>query len=104
MGREPLDDLLQHAAVAVGLGHARASGDADLSRTSASSRREMASRLARFDHDAIARTKSYVDQVTLPAESELTGPIADFRELFTPPGSRSSGRVCKPSGSSRQRP
>ncbi len=24
------------------------------------------SRLARFDHDAIARTKSYVDQVTLP--------------------------------------
>ena len=45
----------------------------------------MASRLARFDHDAIARTKSYVDQVTLPAESELTGPIADFRELFTRP-------------------
>jgi enoyl-CoA hydratase/carnithine racemase len=29
----------------------------------------IASRLARFDHDAIARTKSYVDQVTLPAES-----------------------------------
>ena len=28
-------------------------------------------RLARFDHDAIARTKSYVDQVTLPADSEL---------------------------------
>ena len=28
----------------------------------------MASRLARFDHDAIARTKSYVDQVTLPAD------------------------------------
>ena len=26
----------------------------------------IASRLARFDHDAIARTKSYVDQVTLP--------------------------------------
>ena len=31
----------------------------------------IASRLARFDHDAIARTKSYVDQVTLPADSEL---------------------------------
>ena len=45
----------------------------------------MAERLARFDRDAIARTKSYVDQVTLPAESELTGPIADFRELFTRP-------------------
>jgi enoyl-CoA hydratase/carnithine racemase len=45
----------------------------------------MASRLARFDHDAIARTKSYIDQVTLPAESELTGPIADFRELFARP-------------------
>jgi enoyl-CoA hydratase/carnithine racemase len=28
---------------------------------------QMAFRLARFDHDAIARTKSYVDQVTLPA-------------------------------------
>jgi enoyl-CoA hydratase/carnithine racemase len=27
---------------------------------------EMALRLARFDHDAIARTKSYVDQVTRP--------------------------------------
>jgi enoyl-CoA hydratase/carnithine racemase len=30
---------------------------------------EIASRLARFDHDAIARTKSYVDHVTLPADS-----------------------------------
>ena len=45
----------------------------------------MATRLAGFDRDALARTKSYVDQVTLPAESELTGPIADFRELFTRP-------------------
>ena len=27
---------------------------------------EIASRLADFDHDAIARAKSYVDQVTLP--------------------------------------
>jgi enoyl-CoA hydratase/carnithine racemase len=27
----------------------------------------IASRLARFDHDAIARTKSYVDQVTFRA-------------------------------------
>jgi enoyl-CoA hydratase/carnithine racemase len=46
----------------------------------------MAWRLARFDRDAVARTKSYVDQVTLPADSELTGPLADFRELFARPG------------------
>ena len=45
----------------------------------------MASRLARFDSDAIARTKSYVDRVTLPDDSELVGPVADFRELFGRP-------------------
>jgi enoyl-CoA hydratase/carnithine racemase len=45
----------------------------------------MATRLALFDRDAIARTKSYVDQVTLPADSELIGPIKDFSELFTRP-------------------
>jgi enoyl-CoA hydratase/carnithine racemase len=45
----------------------------------------IASRLARFDHDAIARTKSYVDQVTLPAESELVSAEADFRELLRRP-------------------
>ena len=32
----------------------------------------IASRLARFDHDAIARTKSYVDQVTLPPTASST--------------------------------
>ena len=32
---------------------------------------QIASRLARFDHDAIARTKSYVDHVTLPTDNEL---------------------------------
>jgi enoyl-CoA hydratase/carnithine racemase len=42
---------------------------------------QIASRLARFDHDAIARTKSYVDQVTLPADSELPPALADFFEL-----------------------
>ena len=31
----------------------------------------IASRLARFDHHAIARTKSYVDRVSLPADSDL---------------------------------
>jgi enoyl-CoA hydratase/carnithine racemase len=45
----------------------------------------IASRLARFDHDAIARTKSHVDRVTLPAESELGPPLDDFRELFARP-------------------
>ena len=45
----------------------------------------IASRLARFDHDALARTKSYVDQVTLPADSELPAPLDDFRELFGRP-------------------
>ena len=45
----------------------------------------IAARLARFDHDAIARTKSYVDQVTLPANSELGPPLDDFRELFGRP-------------------
>jgi enoyl-CoA hydratase/carnithine racemase len=46
---------------------------------------EIASRLARFEHDAIARTKSYVDQVTLPADSELVPALADFGELLGRP-------------------
>jgi enoyl-CoA hydratase/carnithine racemase len=46
---------------------------------------QIASRLGRFDHDAIARTKTYVDQVTLPADSELAPPLDDFRELFGRP-------------------
>jgi len=45
----------------------------------------VASRLARFDHNAIARTKSYVDQVTLPGNSELRPPWNDFLELFRRP-------------------
>ena len=45
----------------------------------------IASRLARFDHDAIARTKSYVDRVTLPTDSELPPALDDFRELFARP-------------------
>jgi enoyl-CoA hydratase/carnithine racemase len=48
----------------------------------------IASRLACFDHDAIARTKSYVDQVTLPANSEFGPPLDDFRELFGRPAQR----------------
>jgi enoyl-CoA hydratase/carnithine racemase len=46
---------------------------------------QMASRLARFDHDAIARTKSYVDGVTLPADSEFPPALADFFELLGRP-------------------
>ena len=45
----------------------------------------IASRLARFDHEALARTKSYVDQVTLPAESEFPPALADFFELVGRP-------------------
>jgi enoyl-CoA hydratase/carnithine racemase len=41
----------------------------------------IASRLERFDHEALARTKSYVDQVTLPPETELPPALADFFEL-----------------------
>jgi enoyl-CoA hydratase/carnithine racemase len=45
----------------------------------------IASRLAGFDHEAIARTKSYVDRVTLPADSEFPPALGDFRELFARP-------------------
>jgi enoyl-CoA hydratase/carnithine racemase len=48
----------------------------------------IASRLARFDHDALARTKSYVDRVTLPANSELPPALNDFFELFGRPAQR----------------
>jgi len=41
----------------------------------------IASRLARFDREGLARTKSYVDRVTLPAETELPPALADFFEL-----------------------
>lgn len=40
----------------------------------------IASRLARFDHESLARTKSYVDQVTLPPDSEFPPALADFFE------------------------
>jgi enoyl-CoA hydratase/carnithine racemase len=42
----------------------------------------IASRLARFDHDAIARTKSYVDRVALSADGEFASALADFFELL----------------------
>jgi enoyl-CoA hydratase/carnithine racemase len=46
---------------------------------------QVASRLARFDHDAIARTKCYVDRVTLPADSEFPPALADFFEMLGRP-------------------
>jgi enoyl-CoA hydratase/carnithine racemase len=49
---------------------------------------EIASRVALFDHDAIARTKSYVDQVTLPAESEFPPALADFFQMLGLPRQR----------------
>ena len=45
----------------------------------------IAARLERFDHDALARTKAYVDQVTLPPDSEFPPALADFREKFGRP-------------------
>src|SRR5262245_39337979 len=47
---------------------------------------EIASRLARFDHEAIMRTKFYVDQVTLPPDSELPPALTDFFQSFRRPG------------------
>jgi len=52
----------------------------------------IAVRLARFDHEAIARTKSYVDLTTLPSNSELTPPVNDFRELFGRPAQQAQWR------------
>src|SRR5262245_811688 len=46
---------------------------------------EIARRLAHFDHEAIARTKAYVDQVTLPADNEFPPALADFFQMLTRP-------------------
>ena len=46
---------------------------------------DIASRLARFDREAIARTKSYVDRVTLPSDSEFPPALIDFFELIGRP-------------------
>jgi enoyl-CoA hydratase/carnithine racemase len=45
----------------------------------------IATRLARFDRDAMAKTKSYVDQVTLPPDSEFPPALADFFDLLGRP-------------------
>jgi enoyl-CoA hydratase/carnithine racemase len=51
---------------------------------------EIASRLARFDHEAIARTKSYVDRATLPPDSEFPPALADFFELLGRPAQQAN--------------
>jgi hypothetical protein len=60
---------------------------------------EMASRLARFDHDAITRTKSYVDQVTLPADNEFPPASWSRTEMLDLPGRaevrRAPARGCR---------
>jgi enoyl-CoA hydratase/carnithine racemase len=45
----------------------------------------MASRIARFDRDAMTRTKSYVDRVTLPPDTEFPPALADFFEMLGRP-------------------
>jgi enoyl-CoA hydratase/carnithine racemase len=45
----------------------------------------IASRLASFDHEALARTKSYVDEVTLPADGELPPALTDFFDMLGRP-------------------
>src|SRR5262245_55114885 len=46
----------------------------------------IASRLAMFDHDAIAQTKSHVDLATLPPDEELPPALADFFASSGRPG------------------
>lgn len=48
----------------------------------------VAARVARFDHQAIARTKSYVDRVTLPPDSEFPPALADFFAMLGGPAQR----------------
>jgi enoyl-CoA hydratase/carnithine racemase len=43
---------------------------------------QMAWRLARFDHDAIARAKLHVDRVSLPADAEFPPVLADFLQML----------------------
>src|SRR3954469_8868584 len=43
---------------------------------------QIAFRLARFDHEALARTKSYADEVMLHADNEVAPAPADFVEML----------------------
>ena len=55
----------------------------------------IAARVARFDREALARTKSYVDRVTLPADSEFPPALADFASSSGVPASRRSLRASR---------
>ena len=46
----------------------------------------IAARLARFDHEAIARTKLHVDHATLPSDDELGAALPDFFAAFSRSG------------------
>ena len=58
----------------------------------------IASRLARFDHEAIARTKFYVDDVTLPPDSEFPPALADFFEMLGRPAQQARSARLKDLG------
>ena len=58
----------------------------------------IASRLARFDHEAIARTKFYVDEVTLPPDSEFPPALADFFEMLGRPAQQARSARLKDLG------
>ena len=58
----------------------------------------MATRLERFDRDALARTKSHVDSVTLPADAEFPPALADFRELFGRPAQQAQWAEMEAAG------
>ena len=45
----------------------------------------IALRLARFDREVLARTKAYVDQVTLPSDAELAPALADYCDSLRRP-------------------
>jgi enoyl-CoA hydratase/carnithine racemase len=50
----------------------------------------MAARVARFDHDALARTKAHVDRASLPPCSEFPPALADFFELLGGPAQQAT--------------
>ena len=59
---------------------------------------EIASRLALFDHEAIAATKRYVDQVTLPPDEELPPALTDFFQASARPGTGMRGAKLRELG------
>lgn len=60
----------------------RAIPDAELDREV----EEIAARIARFDHDAVAATKAHVNRATLPSDDELASALPDFFGAFAKPG------------------